>query len=117
MTIETTRMISKEISNQMSRMLNENRSSLNSQIQDAISTAIAEKVLPSIQNTLNVQGKSNFTVEDRRSSGLQRSPGAVNSPKTWKNRPKSLFTQENQRQISTESSVDFHTCEQNRDII
>ena len=50
-TIETTRMISKEISNQMSRELNESKTSLNFQIQDAMSMAISEKTLPSIQNT------------------------------------------------------------------
>ena len=42
-TIETTRMISKEISNQMSRKLNEIKTSLSFQIQDAISNSITEK--------------------------------------------------------------------------
>ena len=51
-TVETTRLINEEISNQMSRRLNEIKSSLNSQIQNAISAAIADTVLPSIQNTL-----------------------------------------------------------------
>ena len=74
MTIETTRMISEEISNQMSRKFNGIESSLDSQIQDAITTAITKNVLPSIQNTLNAQGRVNYTVVDRRSSGLQRSP-------------------------------------------
>ena len=41
-TIETTRIINKEISNQMSRKLNEHKSSLNIQIQDAISNAFTE---------------------------------------------------------------------------
>ena len=58
MTKETTRMISEEISIQRSTKLNEIKSSLNSQIQDA--TAIAEKVLPSIQNTISMQGRNNF---------------------------------------------------------
>ena len=95
MTIETTRVISEEISNQVSRKLNEIRSRLNSQIQDASTTAIAEKVLPSMQNTLDMQRRGNFTVVDRRSSGLQGSPGATNSPKTWKNHTNSGFTREN----------------------
>ena len=54
-TIESTTMINEEISDQMSRKFNEIKSSLKSQIQDAITTAIAEKVLPSIQNTLDIQ--------------------------------------------------------------
>ena len=84
-------MISDEISNQMSRKTNGKRSSMNSQIQDAITSAIAEKVLPSIQNTLNVQGKGNFIVKDRTSSALQRSPGAVKPPKTWESHTQTKF--------------------------
>ena len=72
-TIETTRMVSEEITNQFAIRLKEVKSSLNSQILDAIST---EKVLPSIQNTLDAQGRANFSVMDRRSSGLQKSPEA-----------------------------------------
>ena len=105
MTIETTSMISEEISNQMSRKLNEIISSLNSQIQDP----------SSIQNTISMQGRSNFTVEHGRSSGLQRSPGAVNPPKTWENHPKLGFTRENRRQLSRQSSVDSYSSEQNLD--
>ena len=52
-TVETNRMISEESSNQMSRKLNEIKESLNYQIQDAISIAITDQILPSIQNTLN----------------------------------------------------------------
>ena len=48
---ETTRMISEEISNQVSRNLNEIKTSMNYQIQDAINNAITEKVLPSIQKS------------------------------------------------------------------
>ena len=77
-TIETTRMIREEISNQMSRKLSDIKSSLNSQIQDANTTAIVEKVIPSIQSTLDMQGRTNFTVVDRGSCGLQESPRATN---------------------------------------
>ena len=55
-TIETTCMINEEISNQMSRRLNETKTGLNSQIQNAITVAIADTVLPSIQNALETQG-------------------------------------------------------------
>ena len=94
MTIETNRMINEEISTQMSGKPYEIRSSMKSQTQDAINMAITEKVPPSIQNTLYVQVRSNFTVEDRKSGGLKRSPGAPDSPKTWDNHPKSNFTRE-----------------------
>ena len=63
-TVETTRLINEEISNQMSRRLNEIKSSLNSQIKNAVSAAIADTVLPSIQNTLEMQGRTNFAMVD-----------------------------------------------------
>ena len=47
-TVETTRLINEEIANKMSRRLNEIKSSLNSQIKNAVSAAIADTVLPSI---------------------------------------------------------------------
>ena len=62
MAIETTRMISDEITNQLTRRLYEIKSSLKTQIHDAITTAIAAKVLPFIQNTFDTQGRANFTV-------------------------------------------------------
>ena len=133
-TIETTRMINEEISNQMSGKLNEIKTSLNSQIQSAISAAITNTILPSTQNSLGMQGRSDFTVVDRgsdglqlgprtsnftmegqRSSGPQRNPEVVNMLKTKENRPRMCFTQENSRQRSRESSIDSYTSEQNRD--
>ena len=66
-TIETTRLINDEISSQLSRKLNEIKTSLISQIQNAVSAAITNTVLPSIQNTLNMQGEPNFTFVDPRS--------------------------------------------------
>ena len=123
-----------EISNQMSRKLNEIKTGSNSQIQDSISTAIAEKVLPSVQNTLETQGRvnctmvdrgsnglqdspraTNFTMADRRSSGLQRNSEVEDTQKTWENRPRKCFTQENSRQMSRQSSIDSYSSEQNCD--
>ena len=130
-TIETTRLIIEEFSNQMSRRPNEIETSFYSQIQNAITTAIAEIVLPSTLNTLDMQGRGNFTVgsiglhvdprsidftiEDRRSSGLQRSPEVGSAENTCENRPKRYFAPENSGQMSRESSVDSYTSEQNRD--
>ena len=133
-TIETTRMINEEISNQMSRKLNEIKSSLNIQIQEAISSAITEKILPSIQNTLEMQDRvnhtivdrgstglhdssksTNFTTGDRRSSGLQWNSEAENAQKSWENRTRKCFMQENNRLTSRQSSVDSVNSEQNHD--
>ena len=63
-TIETTRLINEDISNQMARKLNETKTSLKYQTQDAITAAITSTLLPSIQKTLNMQGKTNSTVVD-----------------------------------------------------
>ena len=62
----------------MSRRFDEIQTSLNSQIQNAISTAITETALPSIQNTLDMQGRDNFTMADRGSNGLQSGPRTAN---------------------------------------
>ena len=134
-TIETTRMINEEIPNQMSRKLNEIKTSLNFQIQDAINNAITEKILPSIQNTLAMHGRANYTTVDRasiglkdstksanfttgnrRSSGLQWNSEVENAQKLWDNRPRKCFMQENSRLASHQSSVDSDNSEQNRDI-
>ena len=135
-TIETTRMISAEISNQLSRKLNEIKNSLNFQIQEAISTAITEKVLPSIQNTLGTQGSvsyvtmdrgstgpqnspgvANFALGDQRSSGLQRNSDVGKAQKSWENFPRKCFIQENSRQMSRQSSVESYSSEQNHDMV
>ena len=66
-------MISEEISNQVSRKLNGIKTTMNYQIQDAVNNAIPEKVLHSIQNTLERQGKAGLTVGDRGSNELHPS--------------------------------------------
>ena len=134
--IETNRLINEEISIQMSIKLNEVKTSLNSQIQEAITAAITSIVLPSIQNTLEVQGRptfttvdrgsnglhpsprsTDFTIRNRRPSGLQRNAEVGNPQKSWENRPRTCFTQENSRMRSRESSTDSNNSEQNRDSI
>ena len=65
-------MISEKISNQVSRKLNEIKTSMNYQLQDAVNNAITEKVFPSIQNTLERQGRAGLTIVDRGSNELTR---------------------------------------------
>ena len=136
MTIEITRMISEEISHQMSRKLNEIKSIQISQIQDALTTTLTEKVFPFFQNTLDKQGRAkltvvdrrssrlqmsprttDFTVVNRRSSGLQPNPEHENTQKMRENHPKTCFRQENCRIMSRESSVDTYIGKQNRDMV
>ena len=120
----------------MFRRLNEIKTSLNSQIQNAITAAITDTVLPFIQNVLEMQGRPTFTVvdrvsngphpgprtgnstvEDQKSSGWKRNPEVGNSQKTWENRPKTCFTQKNSRLRSRESSVDSYTDEEDCDMV
>ena len=134
MTIQTTRMISDEISSQVTRKFNDNRSSLNLQIEEAINAAITEKVLPSIENSLVAHERANLTMEDQRASGLQDSPRAsyftladqrssgllrnsevTNPQKTKKSRLKMGFSLAHQREMSRDCSVDSYTNERNRD--
>ena len=60
---------------------------------------------------------ANFTMGDRRSCELQRNPEVENAQKTWGNRPRKCFMQENSRQVSRQSSVDSVGSEQKRDIL
>ena len=107
-TIETTRMINEEISNQMSRKLNKIKNSLNIQIQDAISSAITEKILPSFQNTLESQDRVNHTVVVKGPLGYMIvqnqliSPQETEGPVGYNGTPK-LKTLRNRGKIALES--------------
>ena len=133
-TVETTRMISEEISNQMSRKLIEIKNSFNSQIQEAINSVMTETVLPSIQNTLGTHGNvnyiamdqasvgphqspisSNFVSRDHKSSGLQWNSEVGNAQRSWEIGPRKYFIQENNRQLSRQSSIDSDNSAQNHD--
>ena len=67
-------MINNEITTQVTRKLHEIRKDLNTQILEVISSAIAEKVLPSIQNVLGVQNSGLNANRDHQCSGLDRCP-------------------------------------------
>ena len=135
-TVETTRMISEDISNQMSRNLNEIRNSLNSQIHEAINSVMTDTVFPSIQNTLGTHGNVNyitmdqasagphkcpsssyFVSRDHKSSGLQRNSEVEKAQKSWENCPRKCFIQENSRQMSRQSSLDSNNSEQNHNMV
>ena len=102
----------------MSRKLNEIRSSLNSQIQDAITTAKTEKVLPSIQNTLNVQRKCNYTVRGGpKVQWATKETRNRKSPENVGNHPKLSSNRATLRQLSKQSSVDSYSGYQHRNMV
>ena len=76
LTVETSKAISSEISSQMSRKFEELQSILNSQILDAINTAIETRVLPSIKNIVGRQNSTKNANLDLRSDGLHHSNAA-----------------------------------------
>ena len=78
---ETVRMIDCVTTSQVSRKLNGMKTDLNSQIREAIDSAITEQILPSIQNTLGKQGKGVKAELDLMSSARHRSPEVENTRK------------------------------------
>ena len=110
-TIKTVRMINNEITTQVTRKLDEIKSDLNSQVLETINTAIAEKVLPTIQDTPSKQVKGNFTVVDRRSGGLHRDPDTRNARETLEDCPRTGLKLSNRIHSSKDDSVDSHTSE------
>ena len=58
LTVETSKVISSEISSQVSRKFEELQSSLNPQILDVINTAIDTRVLPNIKNAVRRQNSA-----------------------------------------------------------
>ena len=71
-------MIGGVIANQVTRKLTDIRSSQNLQIQEDIKTAITERVLIFIENSIVAHVRANLTVEGQRASGLQDRPRAPN---------------------------------------
>ena len=65
--IETARLINNEITSQVTRKLDEIRSDLNTQILEVINSAIAEKVLPSLQNVLGFLNSGSDAIRDPQS--------------------------------------------------
>ena len=73
-TIETARLINNEITTQVTRKLDELKEDLNTQILEVINPAIAEKVLPSIQNVLGVANSVLNATRGHQSGRLDRIP-------------------------------------------
>ena len=72
MTVNTSRLISTEISKQVSKNLEEIERALNTQITESMNTAIQETILPSLQTSLSGLNSGLGTNVDSRSSRLSR---------------------------------------------
>ena len=90
---------------------------MNSQVFEVINTAIAEKVLSSIQNVLGVQRPVLYSKMDHRSGGTDRNPGDHFSRQDQENRSKTNSKFDNQGRLVRESSVDSQDIDQDCDDI
>ena len=81
LTIETSGAINSEISSQVSRQLEELKSDLNVLILEVINSAIAEKILPSIENAIRLTKTTLNTKWDLRSDGPYQSELGEATPK------------------------------------
>ena len=90
-TIETTRLINEETCNQMSRRLNEIKTSINSQIQNALTAATTDTVLPSTQNRTDMQGRANFTCGGARVQWATTEPRNRKCPENVENPPQKVL--------------------------
>ena len=96
--VETARMTNCGKANQMSRKIDEIKADVYSQFLQAINSAIAKKVLPTLQNSLGTQ-KTGFNAKmDLRSSGLLRNSEVIIIRKTRKPCPKMTSNQSNRDQ-------------------
>ena len=81
--IDTTRFISTEISQQVTRKLDELKKDLHIQITESINSAIHETILPSLQNSFSSQNRRFRTNVDSRSSRLSRNTDVRKHEDAW----------------------------------
>ena len=105
-TIETMRLVNSEVS----RQIDELRRELNSQLVDAINSAITEKVLPDIRNIVTSQNPVFREEVDHKSSRLSRTTEGKKHQNAWRNiqKPTSINSNNHPRsQGGSFSSLDL----------
>ena len=101
-TLETVRQVNIEVT----RRIEELKRDLNSQVIESINSAINEKILPSIQNTLGSQRPGFLEDMDHRSSKLSRTTEAKNRNRASGNHPRICFNSRDRNHNPRESSTD-----------
>ena len=86
MTVKTARVMNSELTSQMTKKLDEIKLDLNSQILQAIVTAIAENVHPQLQKSLVVPEAG----LNKASTGLRRNTEAISNNKMNTKNPKGI---------------------------
>ena len=116
-TIKSTGLISSEVTDQMTRKLDELKRTSNSQILETINSALNKKVLSSVQNTLERPGLRSRKNADLGSSRLNRNTGVKKRNKARENCPKSEAATSYHFQHSKESSVNYVGTDIDYDIL
>ena len=83
---------------------------------DSIKSAITEKILPSIQNTLGSQRPGYRDDVDHRSSRLSRTTEAESIKKAWGNHSRLDFNFRERNQDRRDSSIDSLRCGNDHEI-
>ena len=115
--VETTRYIADEISQQMSRKLDELKRNLNTQITESINSAIHDSILPSIQNSLSGQNSGLETNVDSRSSRLSRNTEGRKHQSAWGKTQNREHSIPNDHLDSRDNSLSSLDCENERDMV
>ena len=113
--VETTRLITDEITQQMSRKLDELKRNLNSEITESINSAIHDTILPSIRNSLSGQNSGLGTNVDSRSSRLSRNTEGNKHQSAWGNTHSRVHTIPNYNPHSRDSSLNSLDCRNDHD--
>ena len=113
--IETTRFITDEITQQMSRKLDELERNLNTQITESINSAIHDSILTSIQNSLSGQNSGLGTNVDSRSSRLSRNTEGRKHQSAWGNTQSRVQSIPNDHPHSRDSSLNSLDCRDDHD--
>ena len=106
LTVETRKVISSEISSQISRKFEKLQSSLNSQILDVINAAIDTRVLPSMKNAVRRQNSAKNTSVDLRSDGLHSENVNKSAQDAQNEFPRLLSIKSSQTNHCRENSLD-----------
>ena len=116
-TIDTSRFICTELSQQKSRKLDELKRDLNTQITDSISSAIQETILLPLQTSLSGLIGGLGTNVDSRSSRLSRNTEGRKHQGAWGNTQNTIQINSNSQPHSRDSSLNTLDCRGDHDTL
>ena len=115
--VETTRLITDEITQQMLRKVDELKRDLNSQIAETITSLIIERILPSNQITMTNQNSVFREEMDQRSGRLNRTAEEKNARNALKTNSKPILANSCRRDYFRGKSDVSQTSDEDHDIL